>query len=169
MKTDKKNYSRQFIHPVVLLSVADGHQENLATMAWVSPVSFQPPLLMVSVSPKRHSHDMIHRAKEFGIIVLSDKQKELSTLAGTRSGRNENKWEIDVIRQARKEARIISAPLLTGCRACYECKLESHLTTGDHTLFIGKVLRYEINEQVMPLLLFNRNYHAVGEFIARYP
>lgn len=169
MKTDKKNYSRQFVHPVVLLSVSDGEQENLATMAWVSPVSFQPPLLLVAVSPKRYSHNLVLKAKEFGIIVLSDKQKKLSTLAGTRSGRNENKWEIDEIRQARKEAEIISAPLLTGCRACYECKLVNHLSTGDHTLFIGEVLRYEINEQVMPLLLFNRNYYSVGEFIARYP
>ncbi len=164
-----RTYSRQFVHPVALLSVKYQDIENLATMAWVSPVSFDPPLVMVAVSPKRYSHELVEKSGEFALIVLSDNQKELSTLAGTKSGRKEKKWDLEPFKRLRKEPQIIRAPLLKECRAAYECKLVNQLTTGDHTLFIGEVVAAEIHEDVDPLILFNREYRKIGDFIARYP
>ena len=164
-----RSYSRQFVHPVALLSVKYENIENIATMAWVSPVSFDPPLVMVAVSPKRYSHELVEKAGEFALLVLGEDQKELSTLAGTKTGRREQKWELEPFKLLRKAPRIISAPLLKECRAAYECKLVNQLSTGDHTLFIGEIVAAEIHEEVNPLILFNREYRKMGDFIARYP
>lgn len=169
MSLDARSYSRQLVHPVTIISVSTGTTENIATMAWVSPVSFDPALLMVGISPKRFSHDLVLEAREFALLVLSDTQKELSTLAGTRSGRKENKWELEAFRKIRKQPKIIASPLLAGCRAVYECKLQDHFPAGDHTLFVGEIVRAEIDWEKQPLLLFNRNYHKLGDFIAKYP
>ena len=169
MADNKILFSRQLVHPVVLISVSDGDKENIATMAWVMSVSSDPPLLIVAVSPKRYSHDLILKAGEFGIMVLTDQQKELSTIAGTSSGEETNKWELEPFRCLRKQASIIKAPLLKNCLAVYECKLVNHVRTGDHTLFIGEILYSDVNENLQPLILFDRKYFKIGDFISCYP
>ena len=169
MSVNKRLYSRQFVHPVTLISVSNGERENLATMAWVSPVSFEPPMLMVAVSPKRFTHELVLDAKEFAIMVLSNLQKELATLAGTSTGRKVNKWELEPFKRLRRNAQFIQAPILEKCRATYECKLVNHIETGDHTLFIGEIIHAEFDEEINPLILFNRNYYDIGKLIAKYP
>ncbi len=164
-----RSYSRHIVHPVALLSTAHGKRENIATMAWISPVSFTPPLLMVAVSPKRYSHELIAKSGEFALMVLGTEQKELSTLAGTQTGRKVNKWELEPFRNLKKSARLIHVPVLQHCRAVYECKVTEKIKTGDHTLFIGEVVFMEADELVEPLILFNRTYYAPGREIARYP
>lgn len=165
----KKTYSRQMVHPVALISTREGDTENIATMAWLSPVSFDPPLLMVAVSPRRFTHDLVLKSGEFAIMILSANQKELATLAGTRTGRKTNKWDLPEFRRLRKAPRQIGAPLLSECRASYECRLVQHFTTGDHTLFIGEVLEAEAEQSLNPLILFNRHYYDLGRLIGRYP
>ncbi|MEJ2634585.1 MAG: flavin reductase family protein [Calditrichia bacterium] len=164
-----RNFSRQLVHPVALLSVKYNDKENLATMAWISVVSSNPPLLMVAVNPKRYSHELVSKAGEFAIIVLSDQQKELSTLAGTISGRKQNKWEMEEFIHLRKAPVMIGSPLLKESRANFECKLVNQVTAGDHTLFIGEVVHMEFNEDVNPLILFEHKYWSAGGIIARYP
>ncbi|GAB4375604.1 MAG: flavin reductase family protein [Calditrichia bacterium] len=169
MATQTSKYSSQLVHPVTLISVSHEGTENIATMAWVSPVSFNPPFLMVAVSPKRFTHELILKSKEFALMVLTDEQKELSTLAGTKTGRKENKWDLAPFRELREEATTIRAPVLRGCRAVFECKLARHWTVGDHTLFVGEVIHHRYNDDKNPLILFNRRYFELGRFIAAYP
>jgi len=163
------SYSQNLVHPVTLLSTSDGTHENLATMSWVSALSRKPPLLMVSVSPLRYSHDLILDSREFALLVLSESQREMATLAGTLSGAKQQKWQIPLFMQARKPAREIKAPLLSGCLATFECRLVQHVTAGDHTLFIGQVVSQEQNTRLNPLILFNRKYYRLGDFIEKYP
>ena len=124
---------------------------------------------MVSISPLRYSHDLVLAANEFSILVLSESQKELSTLAGTLSGRKQNKWQLPPFRENKKAGELIKAPVLKGCRAIFECRLINHVTAGDHTLFIGEVIHQQSNEQNNPLLLFNHQYFKLGQFIEKYP
>lgn len=163
------SYSQNLVHPVTLLSTSDGEHENIATMSWVSALSRKPPLLMVSVSPLRYSHDLLLRSREFAILVLSEIQREMATLAGTLSGSHNQKWSLAPFKQAKKPAHQIKASLLRGCLATFECRLVNHLTAGDHTLFIGEVVNQEQNSLQNPLILFNRKYFSLGDFIEKYP
>ncbi len=163
------SHFRHIAHPVGLLSTAFEGKENIATMAWLSPVSFDPPLLMVAVSPKRYTHDLLLKSSEFAIIILSERQKELSTLAGTKTGRKTNKWELEPFRRLKRPAKTIRVPVLEEYRALYECKLHHHFPAGDHTMFVGEVLHMDVNYQVPPLILFNRRYYTLGREIDVYP
>jgi flavin reductase (DIM6/NTAB) family NADH-FMN oxidoreductase RutF len=160
-------YSSHFPDPVMLVTVSAGKRTNVMTVAWSSPVSFKPPILMVSIAPKRFSHDLILEAGEFGVSVLADDQRELSSLAGTLSGKKTDKL-------ARSEFKLINprkinAPLIAGARAWYECKLLSHESIGDHTVFYGEVLRSDADESKSPLVLFNHKYYALGAEKGIYP
>jgi flavin reductase (DIM6/NTAB) family NADH-FMN oxidoreductase RutF len=164
-----ESFSKNLAHPVTVISVSDGNHENIATMSWVCALSQKPPLLMVAISPLRYSHDLVLSAGEFAIMVLAENQKEQSTLAGTISGKNQNKWELSPFRDHKKAGEYIKAPVLAGCNAVFECRLINHLTTGDHTLFVGEVVHYSADSQVNPLILFNRQYFKLGQFLEQYP
>lgn len=162
-----KRYSSQFPDPVVLVTVATSSAKNAMTVGWASPVSHKPPILMVSIAPKRFTHDLILEAGEFGVSVLADDQRELSTLAGTLSGSKTDKLSLSQFQTF--DAKHIKAPLIQGCRAWFECKLSSHQTIGDHTAFYGEVIDTKVNEAKSPLILFNRHYYGLGADKGEYP
>jgi flavin reductase (DIM6/NTAB) family NADH-FMN oxidoreductase RutF len=161
------SYSSQFPDPIALVTVTSGEHTNVMTAGWASPVSSKPPVLMVSIAPQRFTHDLILDAGEFGISILSDRQRVLSTLAGTLTGSKVDKLgrpEFETFAAAK-----IQAPLIAGARAWFECALHSHHTVGDHTVFYGKVLETAADDSKSPLVLFYRKYYALGEELGAYP
>ncbi len=160
-------YSSQFADPVTLVTVATKDKTNVMAVGWTSPVSFDPPILMVSIAPERFTHDMLIEAREFAVCVLAEDQKNLSEIAGTLSGRNTDKLAMSEFRTV--PAEMIRAPLIYGARASCECKLVSYATVGDHTVFYGEVLRFVVDETKAPLVLFSRYYYSLGEKRGEYP
>jgi flavin reductase (DIM6/NTAB) family NADH-FMN oxidoreductase RutF len=167
MEVHMPSYSSQFPDPVALVTVATKARTNVMTVGWASPVSSDPPILMVSIAPQRFTHDLILEAKEFGVSVLSDDQKKLSELAGTLTGGKTDKLARPEF--ATLAAEKIKAPLVAGARAWFECTLHSHQTVGDHTVFYGTVLRTAFDATKSPLVLFYRKYYALGEVRGTYP
>ncbi|UCG53216.1 MAG: flavin reductase family protein [Candidatus Latescibacterota bacterium] len=160
-------YSSQFPDPIALVTVATKTRTNVMTVGWASPVSSKPPILMVSVAPRRFTHDLILEAGEFGLSILANDQKKLSELAGTLTGSKVDKLakpEFETF-----DAEKIRAPLIKGARAWFECTLHSHQTVGDHTVFYGAVLKTRVDETKSPLVLFHRRYYALGEERGVYP
>ncbi len=161
------HYSSQFPDPVCLVTVEGDEKSNVMSVGWASPVSSKPPILMVSIAPARFTHDLIIRAGEFGVSILADDQKELSTLGGTLTGRKIDKLARPEFEMAPSE--IIGAPLIRGARAGFECRLLSHYSVGDHSIFCGEILRSTVDETKSPLVLFNSDYYSLGEKRGRYP
>jgi flavin reductase (DIM6/NTAB) family NADH-FMN oxidoreductase RutF len=160
-------YSSQFADPVVLVTVVTDKAANVMTVGWASPISFKPPILMVSIAPPRFTHDLLLSAGEFGVSVLSDDQRELSKIAGTLSGRDVDKLSYPEFRTIPAEK--IRAPLVAGARAWFECTVVLHQSVGDHTVFYGEVLKTTVDETKKPLVLFDRIYYSLGDEIGRYP
>ena len=160
-------FSSQFADPVVIVGVATGMKRNIMTAAWVSPVSFDPPVVMVSISPRRPTHVLVLEAKEFTLSVLTNQQRKLSTTAGVSTGRKKDKLKLDIFKT--EEGKKVKAPFIRDCRAVLECKLIKHLTIGDHTLFLGEVVHFTCDRSKSPLILFDKKYYSLGEYLADYP
>ncbi len=163
----RERFSSQFAAPVVIVGVTAGKRRNIMSAAWVSPVSFAPPIVMVSISPRRYTHDLLLEAKEFTLSILTDQQRQLSTTAGVSTGREKDKLKLDIFKT--EEGRKVNAPLIKDSRAVLECKLIKHLTMGDHTLFLGEVVHFTCDKSKSPLILFNREYYSLGKYLADYP
>ena len=161
------SYSSQIPNPVALITVATAEHKNVMTAAWVTPVSADPPILMVSVRPSRFTHDLILEAKEFGVSVLSDDQKKLSEIAGTLSGKKKDKLALPGFESF--AAKKIKAPLILGAHAWFECSLHSHHTAGDHTAFYGTVIEMKVDATKGPLVLYQHKYSALGGLKGVYP
>ena len=73
--------------------------------------------------------------------VLADDQVPLGKHFGSSSGRTTDK-----LGGVEWEPGDNGVPKLEGCRAWIECRKIDTVSTGDHTLFIGKVVASERNE-----------------------
>lgn len=131
----------RLLHPrhVVLVSCIDGAgKANIITLAWSMPVSISPPLVAMSIAPKRYSHQLIEETKEFVVNVPTMDIVKETLFCGRRSGRIYDKFK--EARLTPLPAKMVQPPIVKECVAHLECKLHQQITVGDHTLFIGRVL-----------------------------
>lgn len=136
------------VHGVYVVTTRLGDKVNGMTAAWVSQVSLNPLLVMVSIAPPRYSHDLIQESKIFAVNVLTSEQVELGKRFGYKSGRKVNKFEgLDWITAA------TGAPILPQAYAYLDLKLVSTFPAGDHTMFVGEVVDAKILQpQTQPLI-----------------
>jgi flavin reductase (DIM6/NTAB) family NADH-FMN oxidoreductase RutF len=161
----------RFLHPmhtVLVTCVGKDLKSNIITLAWVMPTSIDPPLVAMSVSPKRHSHRLISETGEFVINIPTVELLRQVLTCGTVSGRNHDKFEETRLTPAMPKR--VKVPIIKECIAHIECKLEGIFTTGDHTIFIGKVIEAYAEKGVFTekydLEKVRMLYHAGGNSFA---
>jgi flavin reductase (DIM6/NTAB) family NADH-FMN oxidoreductase RutF len=164
-------YAYRLLHPMhtVLLScVGKAGKPNITTIAWAMPTSNEPPLVAISLSPKRHSHTLIEESQEFIINIPALDLLQATYACGNFSGRSFDKFKKAGLTPI--PAKKVKAPAIRECIAHLECCVESSVTTGDHTIFVGKVLQAYANPGVFTekytLESAKMLYHAGGNNFA---
>jgi flavin reductase (DIM6/NTAB) family NADH-FMN oxidoreductase RutF len=163
---DVTKVTGEFAESVSVVTVKKDGKLNAMTAAWAIPVSHRPALVVVHIAPQRYTHDIIMETKEFGLCVLAEDQMDISQHAGTASGRKVDKFQGGILKP--KASRMIAAPVLEGCAATMECKLEKAIAMGDHTIFVGRVVAMERDPKKRPLLLHRGTYYNLGKSVGRY-
>ena len=128
--------------PVVLVTTAFHGNHNVMPAAHVTPLSHDPPLVGLAVHPTRHTHDMIKASEAFALNIPSRDLLDHCQYLGSVSGRELDKLQLTKLPTF--GARRIDAPLLEGCVGYLECSVEDAYPTGDHTLFVGKVIAAQV-------------------------
>ncbi|MFO8102290.1 MAG: flavin reductase family protein [Dehalococcoidia bacterium] len=129
---------------VIVTSHAQG-RDNAMAVAWLSSISQKPPLIGVSISPRRYTYEMILQSKEFGVNFISLEKAELVAGTGGCPGKDVDKFERFKLE---KEASLkTNVPVLKDAYAAYECVLHSNYTVGDHEWFVGEVVATHYDEK----------------------
>jgi flavin reductase (DIM6/NTAB) family NADH-FMN oxidoreductase RutF len=164
-------YAYRLLHPMhtVLIScVGKAGKPNITTVAWAMPTSIEPPLVAISLSPKRHSHTLIEETQEFIINIPTLELLQSTYACGNFSGRSFDKFKKAGLTPI--PAKKVKAPAIRECIAHLECGVDSSFTTGDHTIFVGKVLQAYSNPGVFTekyvLESAKMLYHAGGNNFA---
>jgi flavin reductase (DIM6/NTAB) family NADH-FMN oxidoreductase RutF len=131
--------------PVALVTTRWRDQTNVMPAIWTTPLSRTPPLIGVVVNPARFTYDMIRFSEEFALNIPARDLLNHTQYFGMVSGADVNKIELGKL--ATFKASKIEAPLLENCVAWIECSLEDALRVGDHTLFVGRVLVVQAEEE----------------------
>ncbi|MCS7123811.1 MAG: flavin reductase family protein [Candidatus Bathyarchaeota archaeon] len=139
--------SVRLIHPMhtVLVSCAgkDG-KPNIITLAWAMPTSISPPLVAVSIAPRRHSHSLIEETGEFVVNIPTMDILDATFYCGRVSGRDRDKFKEAGLTPM--PARKVKPPIIGECVAHLECKLYGKYPTGDHTIFVGEIVEAYANK-----------------------
>lgn len=147
-----------FLYPmrVCLVTSSYGKKDNIMSATWVYPLSFDPPMFGISVSKKRFSYNLIKKGKAFGINLTSPEMKEAVLVCGRKSGEKIDKFkEAKLTKEKGKKVVLIKES-----PASIECELVKEIQTGDHIMFVGKVINV-IERRKSKWL-----YHAGGDSFA---
>jgi flavin reductase (DIM6/NTAB) family NADH-FMN oxidoreductase RutF len=126
------------MHTVLVSCVGKSGKPNITTLAWAMPTSINPPLIAISLAPQRHSHMLILESQEFTVNIPTLELLQAVLACGAFSGRSFDKFKKANL--TAMPGKKVKAPAIRECIAHLECTVESQFTTGDHTLFVGKIV-----------------------------
>jgi len=117
-------------------------------------VSLEPPLLLWCMDRRSQRHDIFVRAAGFTVSILGAEHREVSSRLA-RPGEH----SLDGI--ALIETKL-GPPALADSLAIFECALETKMEGGDHTILLGRVLRFSRPSDSAPLVYFRGKYSALS-------
>ncbi|MEM3608824.1 MAG: flavin reductase family protein [Candidatus Bathyarchaeia archaeon] len=133
------------MHTVLVSCIGKAGKPNIITLAWAMPTSITPPLVAISVAPKRHSHMLIEETKEFVVNIPTMEILKETFYCGRTSGRDRDKFKETALTPL--PAKKVKPPIIKECVAHIECKLHSKHVTGDHTIFVGEIIEAYADKQ----------------------
>jgi len=132
---------------VLATCISPEGRPNIITLGMYMPISANPPLITIGVSPRRHSHRLIEGTKEFVINVPSKNLVRQTILCGSVSGREHDKFVEAELTQI--PATKVKPPLIKECVSNLECKVVASYVCGDHTLFVGEIVAAHVDEDML--------------------
>lgn len=140
---------RSLSNGVYIVTVQEEGQSNGVTTPWVTQLSYDPPMVMVAISPLRKCHEMITNSGQFAVNVLASGQVDVASRFGLTTGREMDKFEgVD------PERTPAGNPLLSNVVAYIDCELVKTVAVGDHSLFVGEVIGAEVLDLTLSPLTF---------------
>lgn len=158
----------KLMHPrhVILVTCINPETKkaNIITLAWSTPLSNDPPLMGIAISPKNYSHNLVAESKEFVINIPTEEIFKETLVCGRISGRDFDKFSISGLTP--KQSKMVKSPIISECPVHIECKVVNQISTGNHTFFVGKALVAYANKEAFNGIILNNNIvktlHAFG-------
>jgi len=135
---------------VYVIGVSDGTRQNAFTAACVMQVSFNPPLLAISINPEHYSYQLLQAGGVCTVNVLSQDQYAIAEHFG-RSAKDKMEgfiWQKDKT----------GAPILSESLAYFDCQVSHYTDAGDHKIAVCKVIAAARLNEGHPLL-----YNQTGD------
>lgn len=138
----KTKYPEQIV--IAIVKDKNG-KPNPVTIGWTMIASGNPPMLAIALTPKRYSTEAIREKKCFTVSYPNEDMADLALYFGTHSGRDCDKFADTGCKFSPAEK--IDSVIIDDAVANFECVLESELETGDHIIFIGRVVASHVNTE----------------------
>ncbi len=144
-----RNAMGRFATGVTVVTVQAGSARRGMTANAFSSLSLDPPLVLVCVDNQANILALLREAGKFAVNYLAESQKGASDwFAGVGSDVEDQFADLP------HETGENGAPLRKGSLGFVECDVHEEMAGGDHTIFVGRVTRVEIEEDARPPLLF---------------
>lgn len=143
---------------VYVITAALKKQVSGMAAAWVTRVSAQPILIAVSIWHENQTHGFVQESRAFAINILADGQQDIARKFGRCSGRN-----VDKFKEVSYKAEATGSPVLENALAYLDCRVLAAQVFGDHTLFVGEVVKEGIKWKGSPLIYHHEDYFSPEE------
>ncbi len=141
---------------------ADAGQAKISAAAHVgitvnsfTSVSLDPPLVLWCMDRKSGRHELFARAPAFTVNILGTEHRAVSTRLA-----QPGEHALDGIGLIATE---LGPPGLADSLAIFECLTEQTWGAGDHTILLGRVVRFSRPSISAPLVYFAGKYSALEQ------
>ncbi len=139
---------------VVTAAVGEESSHIGITVNSFASVSLDPPLVLWCIDRRSRRHDPFVAAPGFTVSILSAGHRAVSArLAGP------GEHTLDGLSLLQTE---LGPPALADCLAVFECVRHAVWDGGDHSVLIGRVLRFRCPEEGTPLVFFRGRYSGLA-------
>lgn len=138
---------RKVSNGVFIITTKCDDRINGMTAAWVTRVSFKPPLVSISIGKARFSHNLIKKGGVFAVNILKEGQIDIGKHFGFQSGR-----EVDKFATIPYYTKATGSPILKDIAGWLDCKVVGSCDAGDHTIFLGEVVDAWVDMDTTPLV-----------------
>jgi flavin reductase (DIM6/NTAB) family NADH-FMN oxidoreductase RutF len=145
---------------VIAIAKDRAGKANPITLGWTMIVSGEPPMMAIAVAKTHYSIETITHSECFTIAFPSSEMADAALFFGSKSGRNVDKFA--EFKCKTEPAKEIDSVLLSDAVANFECTLESQMVTGDHVIFVGKVVASHTNTEATKRLYTVGPGHKLG-------
>jgi len=135
---------------VTVVAVSDASGIHGLTASAFTPVSLDPPLVLVCVGNDAPILTHVLDARRFTVNLLAEDQKRAANVFADRFTVNPPPFE------AGDDA------VIQGALASLVCTLEDVLEAGDHRIMIGRVTRVASSDVGRPLVHYRRHYSGLA-------
>ena len=143
----------------IVSATHDGVMHGMTANSFTS-LSLEPPLVMVSLEKSTRTQELVRQSGFYAVTVLNAAQQSLSDRFAGRDTEQSNRFE------GVKHFELQSgSPIVYGGLAFFDCKVESTLDAGTHTIYVGRVLEAGVSApdgHPAPLVYFNRAYRRLS-------
>ncbi len=134
--------------PAAMVScVAERRRPNIITISWIGIVNSEPPMLSISIQPKRFSYSIIKESGQFVVNVTSEENLKAVDFCGNRSGRDYDKFKEMGLTPI--PAKIVRAPLIKECPINLECITRQSMLLGTHEIFIAEIVAVHVDSDIL--------------------
>src|SRR3954447_10978095 len=162
-EAEKKTVLRSFTYGLYVVTCRHAGQDNAFTANWLTQVSFEPPLLALSVENDSVSLPLIRASGMFAVCVLSSEQRETAGTWGRSLRRAPAKLEGFPWQPAIGAAAEDDGPLaLADSLGWVTCAVESETPAGDSTLLVARVVDAHVQRSGEPLTMRAAGFRHSG-------
>lgn len=104
------------------------------TVNWASQVSFDPPMIMISVGQKSDLNETIDYSERFTLHLLGKENSEMVEDFGSKSDIGDGK--INGYSFSKKDHQV----MLDDAAGYMVCQVKKSMNIGDHTIYFGEVV-----------------------------
>jgi flavin reductase (DIM6/NTAB) family NADH-FMN oxidoreductase RutF len=154
-----KDILRTFTYGLFVAASTSPEGPRAATVSWVTQASFEPRLVSVGMRKGTAIHDAVAASRRFSLHVVGADQSDFA-----RAFFKVHQSGPDEIAGYHYGLSETGVPVFDAAVAWLECEvIEEANTTGDHTIFIGRVIGSGLRASGMPALaLHDTPWHYAG-------
>lgn len=153
----KKQVLRTFTYGLYAISCANEGEVNIFTANWLTQVSFDPPLLAVSVENITKSLPMILRSRKYTVNVLRSGDRELAGKLGKSALQHPDK-----LANISFHLGLNDCPILDDALAWVACEIRNTVEAGDSTVLIAEVIDVGMLGEGQPLTMNEAGFRHAG-------
>jgi flavin reductase (DIM6/NTAB) family NADH-FMN oxidoreductase RutF len=126
---------------IFILTIGTGTRATGMLSSWVMQAGFEPPMISVAIKLGRYVCDWLTEGHPFVLNLLREKQKTLLRHFYQGFEPNQPAFEgLEITHCAR------GVPILKDALGHLECEPSGHIDSGDHRVFLAKVVRGRLND-----------------------
>lgn len=154
---ERRAVLRMVTYGLYAVGVAHGEDRNIFTANWLTQVSFDPPLIALSVQNDSHSIGLLAAAGAFAVAIFREDQVDIAGLLGKR-------WKVrpDKIEQVAYRIGVTGCPILKDGLGSFECRVVESTRAGDSTVFVGEIVHAEVYGEGTPLTMAAAGFRHAG-------